>query len=220
MSDEENRVRVLSNLSLITYHSLFHFLAREDVLRGEVKSRRDREHDEDGHGVNPTVEREVNVAVPVARRGADDPVEDVAADEVEHPDERDGSGNDRNPPLLEEHREEERRRIDHQPDGHRPDGAAQAVRDHPDERTPRAGERHVRRRRRHDEIDERECRKYRKPHARRRLHRADDVLEEQDVPAPDGPLEEEEHAAVIQLRAYRADGEEGQKEKARRYQKT
>src|SRR5881227_1397239 len=89
--------------SFIIPHSsfLFHLLACEDVLRREEEAGRDEQHDEYRHGREATVEFECDSGARGHGRAVYNPVEEVAAEVVEHADERDCARDDRDPPLLE-----------------------------------------------------------------------------------------------------------------------
>src|SRR5947209_19167805 len=86
--------------SFSIHHFLLHLLAREDVLRREEEAGRDEQHDEYRHGREATVKVEGDACARSNGRAVDDPFEEVAAEVVEHPDERDRARDDRDPPLL------------------------------------------------------------------------------------------------------------------------
>src|SRR5437764_15462971 len=98
---------ICSYSSFRIHHFLFHLLAREDVLRCEEEAGRDEQHDEYRQGREATVKLKGDACARRDRRAVDNPVEEVAAEVVEHSDERDCTRDDRDPPLLEPDREEE-----------------------------------------------------------------------------------------------------------------
>src|SRR2546421_12939112 len=119
---------LIHHSAFIVHHFLFHLLAREHVLRREEEAGRDEQHDEYRQGREATVKLKCDACARGDGRSVYDPVEEVAAEVVEHAYERDSARDDRYPPLLEPDREEERRRVDHQRYHGRPHSAPRTVR--------------------------------------------------------------------------------------------